>query len=846
MTRDQACIRLHRPFARFVVVLLLYAGGLLLPGIVHAQTSSGPGRSVPDPGSLFETQEGLARLPSLGVEQVVFATRLSYDDPHWYANIGYYCDDEGHKAYAGNGKPDESNLYLLNAATGEVRILLAAGGGSVRDPHVHYDGETILFSYRKPGTECYNLYEIRADGTGLRRITETPYDDYEPAYLPDDDIVFVSTRSQRWVGCWMTQVGTLFRCDREGGNLHPLSFNLEHDNTPAVLPDGRILFTRWEYVDRSQVGYHQLWTMNPDGTAVTTYFGNQRHYPLFIDAQPIPGGTEVLLIDSPGHGRSDHRGHVCMVTPRYGPDDARGCRRITRQAAFNDPAPIDGVSFLVASQKQLSLGTREGDLIPVLTYKGQANLHEPVPVRRRLREKIIADRTDSRRSMGRMLLADIYTGRNMEGIERGEIKKLLVLEILPKPVNFSGGMDLTSWLGTFILERVLGTVPVEPDGSAYFEVPAGRCVLFVALDAKDLSVKRMQSFTNVMPGETLGCVGCHEPRTQAPPSGAGAVPMALKRAASRIEPFPGRPDVLDFRRDVQPVLNERCVACHSYEDPQGRVVLTDDLGLRWSISYYTLLATGQVADGRNGLGNQKPRTIGSTASKLMSKIDGSHYEVTVTGDEWRTIWLWLESGAPYAGTYAALRNAADQGREGLMYGIGGSPVMHQTCRQCHAPGRQAPTLPAFLSEEQRRRLVRERNLAPHERIVQEDDSRFSLHVLVNVSRPECSPLLLGPLSKAAGGWGTCAHRFEGRGDPGYRQLLTALQDGKQQYDQIPRFGMPDFKPNAQYIREMKRFGVLPEDFDLSHDPIDVFDTDQRYWRLFWYRSDKKDKWAYLD
>jgi hypothetical protein len=837
---------LYRPLAGFAVVLLLYIGGLLLPGIVHAQTPSGPGRSVPGRTSLFEAQKGLARLPALGVEQVVFATRLSYDDPHWYANIGYYCDDEGHKAYAGNGKPDESDLCLLDGATGEVRILLAGDGGSVRDPHVHYDGRTVLFSYRRPGTDSYNLYEIGADGTGLRRVTETPYDDYEPAYLPDDDIVFISTRSQRWVGCWMTQVGTLFRCDREGGNVRPLSFNLEHDNTPAVLPDGRILFTRWEYVDRSQVGYHQLWTMNPDGTAVMAYFGNQRHYPLFIDAKPVPGCEEVLSIDSPGHGRSDHRGHVCTLTPRYGPDDPRGCRRITRQGAFNDPAPIDGTSFLVASQKRLLFGTREGDLVPVLTYKGQANLHEPALVRPRVRETVIADRTDSRQPTGRMVLADIYAGRNMEGVRRGEIKKLLVLEILPKPVNFSGGMDLTSWLGTFLLERVLGTVPVEPDGSAYFEVPVGRCVLFVALDAKDLSVKRMQSFTNVMPGETLGCVGCHEPRTQAPPSGAAAVPMALKRAPSRIEPFAGRPDVLDFRRDVQPVLDKHCVTCHSYEDPQGRVVLTDDLGVRWSISYYTLLATGQVADGRNGLGNQKPRTIGSAASKLMSKIDGSHYEVTLTGDEWRTVWLWLESGAPYAGTYAALRNAADQGREGLMYGIGGSPVMHQTCRRCHAPGRQAPPLPAFLSEQQRRRLVRERNLAPHERIVQEDDSRFSLHVLVNASRPECSPLLLGPLSKAAGGWGSCAHRFEGRDDPGYRQLLTALQDGKQRYDAIPRFGMPDFKPNAQYVREMKRFGLLPQEFDLARDPIDVFETDQRYWKLFWYHPDKKEKWAYLD
>jgi len=793
----------------------------------------------------FQTHDGLAQLRGLGVVQVVFATRLAYDDPHWYANIAYYCDDENHKAYAGNGIPDESKLYRLDVTSGEVRVLFDAQGGGVRDPHVHYDGATVLFSYRPADSDHYNLYEIQTDGSGLRRVTDMPYDDYEAAYLPDDDIVFVSTRSMRWVGCWMTQVGTLFRCDRNGRNVRPLSVNLEHDNTPAMLPDGRIVYTRWEYVDRSQVGYHQLWTMNPDGTNVAAYFGNQAHYPLFIDAQPIPGTDEILAIDSPGHGRNDHRGRVAAMTPRYGPDDERGCRRITPKPNFNDPAPIDATSFVVAEHKRLVFGTREGKLVPILIHQGNATIHEPVLVRPRSRERVIIDHTDPDRAMGRMFLADIYTGRNMEGIERGQIRKLLVLEILPKPVNFSGGMDLTSWLGTFILERVLGTVPVEEDGSAYFEVPAGRPVFFVALDANNMSIKRMQSFTNVMPGETLGCVGCHEQRIQTPTLTGGRMPTAVQREPSRIEPFAGLPNVIDYRRDIQPILDARCVSCHSYEKREGRVALTDDLGPTWSISYYTLLAAGQVADGRNGLGNQKPRTIGSCASELMAKIDGSHYDVTLTGDEWRTVWLWLESGAPYAGTYAALRNAEEQRRQGIAHAVMRTPIMNRTCRQCHGRNKTAPPLPATLSEEERRAWVREHGLAPHERIVREDDSRFSPHVLLNMSRPECSPMVLGPLPEAAGGWGTCAHQFTGPEDPNYVQLLTALRDSKQRYDTIPRFGTPDFKPNAQYVREMKRFGVLPASFDLARDEIDVFETDQRYWELFWYQPHNEPPWPFL-
>ena len=795
---------------------------------------------------LFQSEKGLERLSKLGIKEVVFATRLIYDDPHWYANIAYFCDDENHKAYAGNGQPDESKLYLLDTGTGKIKVLLDGKGGGIRDPHVHYDGRTVLFSYRPAGTDNYNLYEIQTDGTGLRQLTDGPYDDFEAIYLPTDDIVFVSTRSKRWVGCWMTQVGTLFRCDREGGNIYPLSFNMEHDNTPAMLQDGRILYTRWEYVDRSQVGYHQLWAMNPDGTNVVAYYGNQKHYPLYIEGKAIPGSDNVLVIDSPGHGRSDHRGHVCVITPRLGPDDNRGYRRIYGKAAYNDPYPINRTDFLVASHKQLLLGNLEGRSFPVLTYTGRANIHEPVPVIERPREKILADRTNPDQATGEMILADVYSGRNMEGIQKGQIKKLLVLEALPKPVNFSGGMDLTSWLGTFMLERVLGTVPVEEDGSAYFEVPAGRTVLFVALDGDDLSIKRMQSFTNVQPGEVLGCVGCHENRALTPASIQRNRLMALSRPASRIEPFEGLPDVLDYRKHIQPILNKHCVKCHNYQERKGQVVLTEDLGITWSLSYYMLLAKRQVADGRNGYGNQKPRTIGSSASELMNKIGGLHNGVKVTPEEWRTVWMWLESGAPYAGTYAALRNSAERGRQNVAAAAFHSPVLNVTCRQCHGPGKKATAIPYALSNQERAKFQGQLNLAPYERIVRDEDFRFSAHVLLNTSRPDYSPILLGPLTKSAGGWGTCEHQFNSKEDPQYQALLAALQNGKRQMDEVARFGTPAFKPNRQYVREMKRFGVLKPEFNLNRESINIFETDQDYWQLFWYRPQSEKKWAYID
>ncbi|MHC4741047.1 MAG: HzsA-related protein, partial [Planctomycetota bacterium] len=728
-------------------------------------------------------EKGVGVLAEAGVERVVFVTRLGYKDPHWYANIGYFCDNENEKAYAGDGKPDNSKLYVLNTRRNQTEVLFDAKGGGVRDAAVHYDGKTVLFSYRPAGRDNYSLYEIRSDGTRLRRVTHGDYDDFEAAYLPTDDIVFVSTRSMRWVGCWKTQVGTLFRCDRQGGNLTPLSFNLEHDNTPAVLNDGRILYTRWEYVDRSQVGYHHLWAMNPDGTDVIAYYGNQRHYPLYIEGKAIPGSEDVLAIDSPGHGRNDHRGRVCIISAKYGPDDNRGLYHITPRHEYNDPWPIDGERFLVANRNKLLLGKLRGkpggELVEVLRYEGGANIHEPVALVPRPREKIMADRTDQQQASGKMVVADVYHGRNMEGVKRGDIKKLLVLEALPKPVNFSGGQDLTSWLGTFMLERVLGTVPVEEDGSAYFEVPAGRPVLFVALDEDEMSVKRMQSFTNVQPGEVLSCVGCHEDRAVTPKPIKANNLMALRRPASKIESFKPLPDVIDFCKHVQSILTKNCVGCHNYRDRKGEVVLTKDLGIVWSLSYYTLIAKGQVADGRNGHGNQKPRTIGSSASRLMNKIDGSHNDVKLRADEWRTIWMWLESGAPYAGSYGALRSFAEQRRQGTAHAKFHSPVLNQTCRKCHGTGRAAP-IPYHISKKEKdlhERLKRERKMAPHERFVSEDDCRFSAHVVLNASRPEFSPMLLAPMPKSAGGWGPCEHQFSGKEDIQYQAMLAAIRNG---------------------------------------------------------------------
>ena len=777
------------------------------------------------------------------VGAIVFCTRTRYDDGHWYANIGYYCDDENRKAYAGNGAPDDGKLCRLDVRTGEVTVLLDAKGGSVRDPQVHYDGRTILFSHRPAGTDHYHLYEIGADGSGLRQVTDGAFDDIEPAYLPDGDIVFVSTRCRRWVNCWYTQVATMHRCDADGRGIRSLSANTEHDNTPWVLPDGRLLYMRWEYVDRSQVEYHALWASNPDGTGQTIFYGNMHSWIVMLDAKPIPGTADIVATFSPGHGRNEHAGTITVVSAARGPDDRSMARALHKGADHRDPWALSPDLFMAATGNRIVLLDTQGRQETLYTHPGGTAVHEPRPIQPRPREPIVCSKVRPEEPTGRLVLADVYRGRNLPGVKRGEIRKLLVLESLPKPVNFSGGMDLTSWSGTFTLERVLGTVPVEADGSAYFEAPAMRQLFLVALDERDLSVKRMQSWMSVMPGETLSCVGCHEERVLAPEGRPGGRLEAMARPPSRIRPFEGLPDVPDFHRDVQPILDRHCVSCHGPERHAGGLSLAGDLGPHWAISYFSLLARRQVADGRNGLGNQAPRTIGSSASPLLQKAGGGHHEVKTTPAEWRTLWLWIEAGAPYAGSYAGLRNTAQQNLAGAAHGaaMGGvTPVLRKRCAECHGgdgpPAARAPAIP-YVDRDRREEEKRAGHpLGQYERVVFENDpmARYSANVILNLSRPECSALLLAPLAKPAGGWESCGAVFKDRGDPDYQAILAALRRGQAAYG-APRWGEAGFQPNPQYVREMKKYGILPADFDPARGTIDFFDTDQRYWESFWHR-----------
>lgn len=800
--------------------------------------------------------------------EIVFVERNIGPAYQWYSMYGEYADygDEKKPVNPASGYSDNEERYLyptggsrmckINLRTRHVTVLMEDAEGGFRDPRVHYDGGKILFSYRKGGTHHYHLCEINTDGTEFRQLTSGDCDDVDPCYLPDGGIVFSSSRCNRFVACNRVPAAIIYRMNADGSGVMRLSANSITEDRPAVLPDGRIMYTRWDYLDRDPEGFRDLWTMNPDGTGQMVLFGGSpRPYPLYYakcDALPIPGTNKVVSVFSPGFGRRDNAGNVMIVDLNRGPDDWSAARQISPdvpklgwdtgtgggQYGFRDPYPLSAECFLVANDKSLMILDDQGNTQEF--YRAEKMVHDPRVISAHPREPALPSRVNLQKTTGQLVLTDVYQGRNMEGVKRGSIKKLLILEDLPKPGSKHGMRGEHG--GYITLRSVLGEVPVESDGSASFEVPALRAVYFVAVDEKGLAVKRMQNFTMVMPGETQGCVGCHEPRTRTPDSGIRRTTLlAMKRPPSQIEPFHGVPEVFDYPRDIQPIWNKHCIACHNVENPQGRVALTGDNNEWYTQSYSVLRTYDQISRCMSWgeMGDHPPYGFGTGASPLIQKIDGSHNGVKLTQQEYDLVRLWIETGGIFTGTYAIYNHpenavATPQVVSKVTLGDPVQPVVAKRCLTCHGSVANLGRLGSFLSDPGDDAVRR----PPHALNV----PRYCWN-LYNLSRPEKSMILLASLSKDAGGYEWCktsdgkpAPAFKNTEDPDYQEILRAIQAAKGRSEIYGRPDLPNFRPGEYYFRWMKRFGILPESFDEAKDPINVYETDAAYWRSFWYQS----------
>jgi len=482
--------------------------------------------------------------------------------------------------------------------------------GSFWRPDLSFDASRVLYCFKPHNEKSFHLYEVGLDGGEPKQLTSGPYDDLDPIYLPDrEHLLFSTTRGNTYVRCMPpTSSYVLARCDRDGKNVYLISRNNEPDYLPSLLHDGRVVYTRWEYTDKPLWRAQGLWAVHPDGTDVTTVWGNQSVWPdLLKDARAIPGSRRLMFTGSAHHDW--FAGSVGILDPAEGVNFPRGLTKVTadvpwpecgdgpvdpieatdyhesgRYRGYYSPYPLSEEDFLVSANRDgrfvLYLmdvhGNRE------LLYEGAHHVLHAMPVRPRPRPPILPDVTQwptreerEHPADGILFSEDVYDGMPAE--LRGRARYLRVLSIDPKTYTYwdhrpyiSTG-PVVSMVQSEGVKRILGTVPIAEDGSVAFRAPTGWALHFQLLDEDYRALQTMRSFTGVMPGETRGCRGCHEQHSTAPYAG-GSHALAVQRELAAPTPPPWGSDTVSYDRYVQPVLDHYCGECHQ-GDGEGRSAL---------------------------------------------------------------------------------------------------------------------------------------------------------------------------------------------------------------------------------------------------------------------------------
>ena len=649
------------------------------------------------------------RNPLLAGKPIVFLQRRRFICQMLHEYLGYYYD---YGDIAGGG------VYVL-AQPGrslDVRDLIRGRlpTGNYTTLAASFDARTIYFAfvaraarkpdYYSPQRRCFHIFAMDADGRNLRQLTDGPHDDFDPCPLPDGGIAFMSTRRGGFGRChnpWEPLPAyTLHRMDADGRSVRTLSFHETNEWHPSVLADGRIVYSRWDYVDRSAAHFHGLWASNPDGSNPIVLFGS---YTQRINAcfQPraIPGSGRIVFVAGAHH--ADVGGSLVVVDParvcldpRTGQDRFDSLEVLTPEVCFpeapgwpksyfHSPWPLSDDCFLVAfsfeplpgmgprvrrdTETGLYYFDRFGNLELLFRQPGISCMY-PIPLVPRRRPPVIPSvvaanlkgppaathRGAEPQDEGELVLTDVRRG--LTPLPAGRpIRKLRVFQVLPKTTTHVANRPRIGYANAESARMLLGTVPVEADGSAYFRAPARKPLYFQAVDAAGRAVHSMRSVAYLQPGEQRGCVGCHEPRRAAP---AFRRPMATRRAPSRLRPGPDGTRPWSFPRLVQPVLDRHCVRCHDGTEgkDKGPMALTGEPAGTFTRSYLSLRRYVRWYEwGAASIRpiSTRPGQIGADASPLSKILAGAAHRkrAKLSDEDLRRIYIWLDGNAPFYGTY---------------------------------------------------------------------------------------------------------------------------------------------------------------------------------------------------
>jgi len=646
--------------------------------------------------------------PLMNFDQLLFGKRRLC---RWSHLVMQYF---GFRARRGGG------IYVLDEPGRSTRVRDVVADqlppGSFLEPRLSYDGKRVVFSYVECGDKeidyrtlvqneqgedvgYYHVYEIGVDGTGLRKLTSGPYDDVMPNYLPDGGIVFCSSRRRAYSRCFGATYSkrwhsyTVHRMDADGANMQILSHNDVSEWFPVVGNTGHVLFARWDYIDRHAVLHQNLWAMRPDGTNQMALWGNGAPKPhCTFQIQPVPNSSKIAFIASAHHALTG--GPVCLVDPNVDANSLDAVTRITPQPfpeaegftlpdyyeyvwplseqlflvgysdqdlrsqgrSYDDPTPDNALGIYVLD----SAGNRE------LIYRDPAlNSSTPVPLRARPRPPVLnTPMPDSDTAMAEVIMTDVQQG--LGNIRPGTIKELRIVQVFPKTTPWANGPRV-GFAGEENARAVLGTVPVEADGSARFLVPPKKLLLFQALDGNGDAYQTMRSTTVFQPGERTSCIGCHESRKAAPPR---KPVLAVRKPPSRLVagPFDGKP--FSYMTVVQPILDKHCVSCHAGDKPKKDIDLTGTPRNGFAESYWSLCGEPTAFDGHKTnpenaraalvprFGQRNPVDVtapgglyGARGSRLMALLRKGHEKVQLDDAELRRIAMWIDLNAVFYGAY---------------------------------------------------------------------------------------------------------------------------------------------------------------------------------------------------
>ena len=661
------------------------------------------------------------RNPLLDIDRILFIKR--HDPGGLYHMVHQYygfCNKPGgglfvlHDPFSDN--PTVSDL-LADAVVGNGRLqgkrLLP---GTFLSPELSFNGRTALFAYAEgegKGIEwspraSFHIFRVNSDGTGLVQLTAGRWNDFDPCFLPGGRIVFVSERRGGYLRCggsappYDSPTYTLHSMEPDGSDIICLSFHDTQEWHPSIDHSGMIVYTRWDYVDRDTNAAHHIWTCYPDGRDPRSYHGN---YPVRRESRPwmemsiraVPGSHRYVATAAAHHGLAfgslvliDHRpeddgamSQVERLTPDVPFPEAEGGKRmIRRHMVYGTPWPLSEDDYLCvygrdAGNRGIYWIDRDGNR--ELLYRDPAiSCLSPIPLRPRpvppaippaTTQAAMARRTPGLPQPATVAVVNVYDS-DFPWPPGVRIRQLRIVQVLPKttpPAN-KPRIGVASETNA---RAVLGTVPVEADGSAYFRAPVGKLLYFQALDEQGTAVQSMRSGTYVHPGEQLTCQGCHEPkRRQAPPG--RKLPLALRREASPIKPGPEGSNPFNFPRLVQPVLDRHCVRCHQGEKAVDlRGVVEGRHG--WTRSYTNLarkhgffftVGNGTINSGVHGGSRTVPGHFGARAAPLFRHLSGGHKDIKLPPEDLHRITLWLDCNSEFYGAY---ENTAAQARGEIVH-----------------------------------------------------------------------------------------------------------------------------------------------------------------------------------